>query len=135
MNQPIFNEQYHTEGEEDSEDDSDDKAYRNFYNFISTQAINNLDLQNYIINEVGLFELGDEQFLTNDAIRNIYLLLGDEEKKTMKNNYLPIIRKIIGVQNINWIEGGKRRKSLRKSKSKRRKSLRKKRYRKSKSKN
>jgi hypothetical protein len=130
-----------TEGEEDSEDDSeddsDDKAYKNFYNFVSTQAQDNADLKDYLFDIVGWYNMIDTHYLDEVSIRNIYSLLDEEGQKTMINNYLPIIRKITGVQNINLIEGGKRRKSLRKSKSKtkskRRKSLRKKRYRKSKS--
>ena len=127
-NEPIANDEYLTEEEEDSQDNT----YINFYKFISTQTRTNVDLKNYLF-DIGFFEKTDTTFLDEGMIRNIYILLDKKGKDIMKNNYIHTIRKITGEQNINWM-GGKRRKSLRKRKSKRRKSLRKRRSNKSRSK-
>ena len=94
---PIFNDEYLTDVEDDSENDCE---YTNFYNFISTQARTNTDLANYLF-EIGWIEKADTYLLDTMDIQQIYQLLSPESKKTMKNNYLRELRKIIQNPNFN----------------------------------
>jgi hypothetical protein len=94
---PIFNDEHLTDVEDDSENDCE---YTNFYNFISTQARTNADLANYLF-EIGWIEKADTYLLDTMDIQQIYQLLSPESKKTMKNNYLRELRKIIQNPNFN----------------------------------
>lgn len=94
---PMFNDEYLTDVEDDSEDDSE---YTNFYNFISTQARTNTELANYLF-VIGWIEKVDTYLLDTMDIQQIYQLLDPESKKTMKNNYLRELRKIIQNPNFN----------------------------------
>ena len=94
---PIFNDEYLTDVEDDSEDDSE---YTNFYNFITTQARSNIELANYLF-EIGWIEKADTYLLDTMDIQQIYLLLGPQAKKTMKNNYLRELRKIVQNPSFN----------------------------------
>jgi hypothetical protein len=95
--EPIYNESYLTESEEDSKDEK----YINFYNFISTKVTTNIELMNYLW-ELGLFAKEDIIFLEEDWIRHIYDLLDEKGRITIRKNYLRDIRKIINNPNFNF---------------------------------
>ena len=97
-NVPMFNDEYLT----DVEDDTQDSEYTNFYNFISTQARINTELANYLF-DLGWLEKLDTYVLEGSWIQEMYQLLGPQAKKTMKNNYLRGLRKIIQNPNFHLV--------------------------------
>ena len=94
----IYQEEYLTEEEENS----DDEKYINLYNFISTKVKINIALMNYLW-EIGWYEKEEIILLEVDIIEQIYYLLDEKDKITMKKNYLRDIRKIINNSSFNFI--------------------------------
>jgi len=68
---------------------------KNFYKFLSTQAQKNEELADYLKEQLGLTHQSEVQLLDNDQCIHIYNLLDASGKKTMRNNYLGIVKIIV----------------------------------------
>lgn len=111
QNTPIYKNNELTDDE-----NSDDERSDNFYKFISTQAQQNVALNDYL-DEIGVDAKSDMSDLSENNMQQIYKRLNEKDKNTMKTQFMKNIRKLINSPDFK-LEGGAR-KSKRKLKKNR----------------
>lgn len=108
QNTPIYKNNELTDDE-----NSDDEQSDNFYKFISTQAQQNVALNDYL-DEIGVDAKSDMSDLSENNMEQIYKRLNEKYKNTMKTQIMKNIRKLIKSPNFTLAGGA--RKSKRKLK-------------------
>jgi len=103
-NTDIYNDQYLTEDE-----NSDDERSDNFYKFISTQAQQNVALNDYL-DEIGVDAKSDMSDLSENNMQQIYNRLNEKDKNTMKTQFMKNIRKLINRPNFTLAGGARKSK-------------------------
>jgi len=103
-NTDIYNDQYLTEDE-----NSDDERSDNFYKFISTQAQQNVALNDYL-DEIGVDTKSDMSDLSENNMQQIYNRLNEKDKNTMKTQFMKNIRKLINRPNFTLAGGARKSK-------------------------
>ena len=93
----------------DDEDDSDNEKVDNFYKFISTQAQQNVALNDYL-DEIGVDAKSDMSDLSENNMQQIYNRLNEKDKNTMKTQFMKNIRKLINRPNFTLAGGARKSK-------------------------
>lgn len=89
----LEDEEHLTENEEEEVETRIKRSeLKNFYKFLSTQTQKNEELADYLKEQLGLTHQSEVQLLHGDECLHIYELLDPSGKKTMKKNYLGIVK-------------------------------------------